>query len=132
MICHAGIMENFDSRILQFNTQAQEGAWLQFCDPTNAFVLRDCETLVALWDRARSRKALPSREDLPVSVLKPYLPRLAMVERVQKDPPLFKFRVVGTVVTRTLTNERGSASITRAPPPSKPNAGRSPLCYRFP
>ena len=108
-VCDFGVMENPDAAIAQFNARAKAGGWLQFCDPANAFVLRDCDTLVALWDWARGDRALPARDDLPVRVLKPYLPRLLMVECLQKTPPLMKFRLVGTIVTQTLTERTGQS-----------------------
>jgi hypothetical protein len=100
-------MESREQAIAQFNAQAKDRGWVQTCDPGNAFIMRECEELIALWDRARGDRELPLRDDLPVRSLKPYLPRLAMVEQVNNDPPQFRYRLVGTIVTRTLNERTG-------------------------
>jgi hypothetical protein len=100
-------MENREQAIALFNAQAKSRGWLQTCDPANAFVMRECDELIALWDWARGERELPLRDDLPVRSLKSYLPRLAMVERISKEPPQFRYRPVGTIVTRTLSERTG-------------------------
>ena len=106
-IGYSGGMEDFDEAVAQFNARAQANGWVQFCDPANAFVLRDCVDLTALWMSARGGNAIPFRDSLAVRALKPYLPRLAMVELLQKHPPRLKFRLVGTVITQTLSERTG-------------------------
>lgn len=100
-------MESREQAIAQFNAQAEERGWLQNCDPGNAFILRECEELIELWDWARGDRDLPHRDDLPVRTLKPYLQRLSLVEQIQNDPPQFKFRLVGTIMTRSLSERTG-------------------------
>jgi hypothetical protein len=100
-------MDIREQAIAHFNAQATEKGWLQYCDPSGAFVMRECEELIELWNWARGDRELPFRDDLPVRALKPYLPRLAMAELVAKDPPRFKFRLVGTILTRTLSERTG-------------------------
>lgn len=102
-------MDNIDSAIAQFNALAEERGWVQYCDPSNAFVMRECEELIELWNWARGERKLPCRDDLPARTLKPYLPRLSLVERIQDDPPRFKFRLVGTIMTRSLSERTGQA-----------------------
>jgi hypothetical protein len=102
-------MENLDRAIAEFNTRADADGWMQFCDPAGSFVLRDCEALIDIWHSARGDRDLPCRDDLTARALKPFLPRLAMVERVQIDPPRFRFRVVGTKVTQTLSERTGQS-----------------------
>ena len=100
-------MDNSDDPIAQFNAHARERGWVQFCDPSGAFVTRECDELVELWNWARGERDLPARDDLPARVLKPYLQRLSIVERIQDDPPRFKFRLVGTIMTRSLSERTG-------------------------
>lgn len=102
-------MGGLDAEIARFNARAQENGWLQICDPANAFVTRECGDLVELWEWARAGREMPFRDDLPVRTLKPYLPRLTMAEMVARDPPQFKFRLVGTYITRTLGERTGQA-----------------------
>ena len=77
-------MEIREQAIAQFNAQAKAKGWLQYCDPDNAFIMRECEELIELWNWARGERDLPFRDDLPVRALKPYLPRLAMAELNEK------------------------------------------------
>jgi hypothetical protein len=100
-------MEDAADPIAQFNAQARANGWVQYCDPDNAFVMRDCEELIELWNWARGERELPARDDLPARVLKPYLPRLSIAERIQDDPPRFKFRLVGTIMTQSLSERTG-------------------------
>lgn len=102
-------MDNLHDAIAQFNARAEERNWVQYCDPDNAFIMRECDELIELWNWARGDKDMPARDDLPVRVLKPYLPRLSLVERIQDDPPRFKFRLVGTIMTRSLSERTGQA-----------------------
>ena len=100
-------MDTFDAAVAQFNAHAKEKGWLQVCDPASEFVTRECDDLIALWEWARAGRELPMRDDLPARTLKPYLPRLAIAELVARDPPQFKFRLVGTTITRTLGERTG-------------------------
>jgi len=100
-------MDNADDPIAQFNARAEASGWLQICDPSNDFVMRECEELIELWNWARGDREMPARDDLPARVLKPYLARLAMAEQIEKHPPRFKYRLVGTIVTQTLDERTG-------------------------
>lgn len=100
-------MENAGDPVEQFNALARANHWVQYCDPGNEFVLRECEELIELWNWARGERDLPTRDDLPVRALKPYLARLSIVERIENDPPRFKFRLVGTIMTQSLSERTG-------------------------
>src|SRR5690242_12734119 len=102
-------MESREQAIAQFNAQAEAKGWVQYCDPANDFIMRECEELIELWNWARGEREMPARDDLPVRTLKPYLQRLSLVERIQDDPPRFKFRLVGTIMTRSLSERTGQA-----------------------
>ncbi|HEY4116053.1 MAG TPA: PAS domain-containing protein [Rhizomicrobium sp.] len=93
--------------IRQFNLRAKARAWLQFCDPDNGFVLDECAALSDLWHNTRNGGPLPRRSDLTPQLLKPYLSRLALVEMVEREPPAFRFRLVGTTVTNSLSERTG-------------------------
>jgi hypothetical protein len=96
-----------ENLIEQFNLRAKAKAWLQFCDPDNDFSLGECAELSALWHRTRNRRDIPRRSDLTPQLLKPYLSRLVLVEMVDGDQPSFRFRIVGTTVTNTLSERTG-------------------------
>jgi hypothetical protein len=51
------------------------------------------QDLIALWQEKRGGKALPSRGDLPVSILRPWLGNLALID-LTGDAPYF--RLCGT------------------------------------
>jgi hypothetical protein len=93
--------------IEQFNLRAKAKAWLQFCDPDNGFVLDECAELSELWHNTRNGRAIPRRGDLTPKLLKPYLSRLVLVEMAETDPPAFRFRLVGTTVTNSLSERTG-------------------------
>jgi len=100
-------MDAPDKIIDQFNRRAETRGWLQFCDPSNSFILSDCEELTVLWHKMRKGMLIPRRGDFCPRLLKPYLSRLVLVERVENAPPAFRFRLVGTVVTDTLSERTG-------------------------
>jgi hypothetical protein len=100
-------MDNVAGAIARFNALAEANDWIQHCDPASAFVMHECDELIELWNWARGDREIPARDDLPVRVLKPYLPRLVVAEQIEKDPPRFKYRLVGTIVTQTLDERTG-------------------------
>jgi hypothetical protein len=53
----------------------------------------------AYWDGKRRGRLMPSRADIDPLELKPYLPQLVLLD-VEGDPPRFRYRLVGTEVTR--------------------------------
>ena len=53
----------------------------------------------AYWDSKRNGRAMPSRADIEPADLKPFLPQLVLLD-VVGDPPRFRYRLVGTEVTR--------------------------------
>ena len=102
-------MPAVERAIHDFNECAKARGWVQLCDPTNAFVTCECRELIAIWDAARHGRTLPARDDLGVRALKPYLPRLVLVEREGNEPSRFRFRLVGTIVTQTLSERTGQS-----------------------
>ena len=51
------------------------------------------------WDSKRAGREMPSRADLDPADLKPHLPQIVLLDVVQ-DPLRFRYRLVGTEVTR--------------------------------
>ena len=100
-------MSDFDSAAAHFNAEVERHGWGQFCDPTNAFLLPECRELAALWTAAVPAGGIPGRDAMTPRKLKPYLPRLILVELVQETPPRLRFRLVGTLITNTLSERTG-------------------------
>jgi hypothetical protein len=55
--------------------------------------------IYAYWDGKRRGRLMPSRTDIDPFELKPYLPQLVLLD-VEGVPPRFRYRLVGTEVTR--------------------------------
>jgi hypothetical protein len=51
------------------------------------------------WDGKRAGRAMPSRADIDPADLKPHLPQIVLLD-VEPDPLRFRYRLVGTEVTR--------------------------------
>jgi hypothetical protein len=51
------------------------------------------------WDSKRAGRAMPSRADLDPADLKAHLPQIVLLD-VERDPLRFRYRLVGTEVTR--------------------------------
>ena len=100
-------MWTLEQAATDFNARSRAENWEQICDPTNRFAMPECTELIALWRRAGPPHELPRREALGPRSLKPYLSRLSLVEQVETAPPRFRFRLIGTNVTRTLRERTG-------------------------
>jgi len=59
------------------------------------------------WDGKRRGRLMPSRADIDPIELKPYLPQLVLLD-VEGEPPRFRYRLVGTEVTRVRQGLRSS------------------------
>jgi hypothetical protein len=60
------------------------------------------EDLVALWQEKRASKPMPSRGDLPVTVLRPWLGNLALIDLTGATP---YFRLCGTALHKRFGGE---------------------------
>ena len=100
-------MNDFAAAAAQFNAEVERNGWGQFCDPANDFILPECRELAALWSEAAPPGGVPSRDAMTARKLKPYLARLILVEQTQQTPPRLRFRLVGTLITHTLTERTG-------------------------
>ena len=100
-------MSDFESAAAQFNAEVERHGWGQFCDPTNGFLLPECRDLAALWTEAAPPGGLPCRDAMTARKLKPYLARLILVEQTLDTPPRLRFRLIGTLITNTLSERTG-------------------------
>jgi len=72
------------------------------------------KALLALWQEKRGTRPLPSRDDFPVSELRPWLGNLALIDLTGEDP---HFRLCGTALHERFGGEmtkRNVASLTEA------------------
>jgi hypothetical protein len=77
-------------------TEDSDGTALSFGDSP------DEQRLAAIyryWDSKRRGRTMPSRADIDPIELRFYLPQLVLLD-VEGDPPRFRYRLVGTEVTR--------------------------------
>ena len=86
----------------EFNASAQREEWQQTCDPTLGFEHSDFAAVVALWKAQARDRDMPARSDMTARVLKEFLPRVAMKERVETNPSRYLWRLVGTKVAEVL------------------------------
>ncbi len=100
-------MSDFESAAAQFNAEVERNGGGQSCDPANGFLLRECRELAALWAAAAPPGGLPPRDAMTPRKLKSYLTRLILVEKTLDAPPRLRFRLVGTLITNTLTDRTG-------------------------
>ena len=100
-------MSDFESAAAHFNAEVERHGWGQFCDPANAFILPECRALAEIWSAAAPPDGLPRRDAMTARKLKPYLPRLILVELVEEAPPRLRFRLIGTIITNTLSERTG-------------------------
>ncbi|MEI9990336.1 MAG: hypothetical protein WDM86_09880 [Rhizomicrobium sp.] len=101
-------MGDIEQAAARFNAEAARHGWGQFCDPANAFLMPECGEVSAMWTAAAPAGGLPGRGAMTARRLKPYLPRLVLVELVQAAPPRLRFRLVGTLVANTLSERTGT------------------------
>jgi hypothetical protein len=100
-------MSDFESAAAHFNAEVERNGSGQFCDPANAFLLPECRALAALWIGAAPAGGLARRDAMTARRLKPYLARLILVEQTLQTPPRLRFRLVGTLITPTLSERTG-------------------------
>lgn len=99
-----------------FNDHSIAEGWEQICDPLLSFEHPDFASVVALWKEQAHGRPLPARSDMSARVLKEFLPRVAMKERVQTNPSRYRWRLVGTKVAEVLGERTGKFADEDAPP----------------
>ena len=88
-----------------FNQWAEKRDWEARCDPDLAFESPLLRNLLAVWrDQAKGRVA-PLREEMTARLLKPFLPSIAVIERL--GPERYRVRLMGTRLTQVLGHLQG-------------------------
>ncbi|HEY2071013.1 MAG TPA: PAS domain-containing protein [Rhizomicrobium sp.] len=90
-----------------FNELSEREGWEQLCDPALAFSRADFAEFLALWTEKAAGRAVPTRGDMTARALKPFLPKVALKERVECDPSRYRWRLVGTYVAQILGERTG-------------------------
>jgi hypothetical protein len=85
-------------------TDALEGTGLVFGDSPEGQRLG---AIFRYWASKRRGRTMPSRADIDPLELRSYLPQLVLLD-VEGDPPRFRYRLVGTEVTRVRRGLRNS------------------------
>jgi hypothetical protein len=99
-----------------FNDRSRLEGWEQLCDPLLSFEHPDFASVIALWKAQAHGRAMPARSDMTARVLKEFLPRVAMKERMQTNPSRYRWRLVGTKVAEVLGERTGKFADEDAPP----------------
>lgn len=99
-----------------FNDRSRLEGWEQICDPLLSFEHADFASVAALWTAQAHGRPMPTRSDMSARVLKDFLPRMAMKERVQTNPSRYRWRLVGTKVAEVLGERTGKFTDEDAPP----------------
>jgi hypothetical protein len=71
------------------------------------------KALLAVWEEKRGSHRMPSREDLPVQALKPWLGHLALLETAAGG---FRFRICGTELIPRCGGEATGRGLHELPP----------------
>jgi hypothetical protein len=99
-----------------YNTHSESESWEQLCDPGLGFSRDDFFSVLALWNSQAASRPLPLRSDMTARVLKPFLPNVALKERVETSPSRYRWRIVGTRVAQVLGERTGKFTDEGAPP----------------
>lgn len=81
------------------NQRAVREKWYHYCDPTLAFSDPCYNELLDLWRIKAGDRRMPSRTDMTARELKSILRNILVIERVQRTPSRYRFRLVGTSLT---------------------------------
>ena len=100
----------------RFNARARREGWQQHCDPHLKFRHADLPAMLAVWQQQAAGRDMPARRDMTPHVLKPFLSRIALEERVQVNPPRWRWRLVGTRITQIIGERTGKYLDEDAPP----------------
>jgi hypothetical protein len=111
----AGEFHGWDA-VAAFNALAARENWEQQCDPTLAFVHSDFPRMLDVCRAQAGNKPMPARRSMTPRVLKDFLPRVAINERVSVSPPRFTWRLMGTHVAQVLGERTGKFIDEDAPP----------------
>jgi hypothetical protein len=86
------------------------------CDPTLAFVEPFHNGLLDIWRQKAGDRKLPSRSQMTARDLKPYLRNILLVQREDKEPSRYRWRLIGTGVTEIIGHNTGKLFDDSIPP----------------
>lgn len=85
--------------IKALNQRATRENWHHYCDPSLAFSDASYNRLLDLWYSKSEGRAMPRRSDITPRDLKDILRQILVLERMQQDPPRYRWRLIGTGLT---------------------------------
>lgn len=91
--------------IASFNQWAEKRGWEARCDPDLAFESPLLRNLLAVWREQANGRVAPLREEMTARLLKPFLPSIAVMERLAPDR--YRVRLMGTRLTQVLGHLQG-------------------------
>lgn len=100
----------------RFNLRARREGWQQHCDTQLNFRHPDLSQVFAVWRTQAGNRLMPARRDMTAARLKPFLSRIAVIERVKDDPVRWRWRLLGTRVTQIIGERTGKYLDEDAPP----------------
>lgn len=74
----------------------------------------ELETLLAFWERLRGQRSIPSRRDLDISALKPWLGHLMLLDALGNGR--FRYRVYGSNVAALFGRDLQGQEVDELPP----------------
>lgn len=90
-----------------FNKMSASHGWRQLCDPTLSFELPYYNDVVNLWRQKAAPDRIPARSHISARDLKPFLRYIAMAERIQENPSVYRWKLIGTKVAEVLGEHTG-------------------------
>jgi hypothetical protein len=103
--------------VRSLNRKAVQEDWQHVCDPTLAFEDAQSQNFLALWREKAGGRAMPRRSDMTPRDLKNVLPNLVVFERVSENPSRYRWRLVGTAVTKVAGHENTGKTFEETVPP---------------
>jgi hypothetical protein len=105
----------FDA-VAAFNALSEREGWEQECDPALGFDHPDFPRMLAIWKEQARENTMPARRSMSPRVLKNFLSRIVINERMSVHPPRFTWRLMGTQITQILGERTGKFIDDDAPP----------------
>lgn len=90
-----------------FNQRANSQNWHIACDPTLAFSDHFYSQLLGVWREKAGARPMPLRSQMTPRDLKDYLRHIVLVQREEKDPSRYRWRLIGTSVTDIVGHHTG-------------------------
>jgi hypothetical protein len=90
-----------------FNQRASSQHWQQACDPTLAFTDPYYSELLGIWRTKAGDRKMPTRSQMTARDLKNYLRHIVLMQREEKNPSRYRWRLIGTSVTEIVGHNTG-------------------------